>query len=127
MDEPKSPRKGGAPKKLEDFDRFGPAKPVHPDEPKYLYRNQEDFQKYAMLQEVLLKAARKQSSNVKLVEVMEFYKSDFDVSLLKTQLKVFEEDIPEITDVNFTDVVKYLKSLHPGTKQLLSEVFRRTN
>ena len=39
-------------------------------------------------------------------------------------MKVFEEDIPEITDVNFTDVVKYLKSLHPGTKQLFSEVFR---
>ena len=54
---------------------------------------------------------------------MKFYQSDFDVSLLKTQLKLFEEDIPKITDLNFTDVVKYLRSLHPGTKQLLSEVF----
>ena len=39
-------------------------------------------------------------------------------------MKVFEENIPEITDVNFADVVKYLKSLHPGTKQLLPEVFQ---
>ena len=85
--------------------------------------SQEDFQKYAMLQEVLLKAAKKQSFNVELEQVMKFYQSDFDVPLLRTQLKVFEEDIPEITDLNFTDVVKYLKSLHPGTKQLLSEGF----
>ena len=27
-----------------------------------------------------------------------------------------------MSDLNFTDVVKYLKSLHHGTKQLLSEV-----
>ena len=59
----------------------------------------------------------------KLEQVMKFYQSKFDVSLLKTQLKVFEEDIPEITDVNFTDAVNYSKSLHPGTKQLLFEVF----
>jgi hypothetical protein len=37
---------------------------------------------------------------------------------------MFEEDIPEITDVNFTDVVKYLRSLHAGKRALLSEVFR---
>ena len=58
-----------------------------------------------------------------LEQVMKFYQSDFDVSLLKTQLRVFEEDIPAITDLNFTDVVKYLKSLYPGTKQFLSGVF----
>ena len=62
-----------------------------------------------MLQEVLRKAARKKSFNVELEQKMKFYLSDFDVSLLKTQLKVFEEDIPEITDLNFTDVVKYFK------------------
>ena len=54
---------------------------------------------------------------------MKFYQSGFDASLLKTELKVFEEDIPEITDVNFTDVVKYLKRLHLGIKQLLLQVF----
>ena len=34
VDKPKLPRKRGAPKKLEDFFGFGPAKPSHPDEPK---------------------------------------------------------------------------------------------
>ena len=38
VDEPKVPKKRGAPKKLEDFYAFGPAKPAHPDEPKDLYR-----------------------------------------------------------------------------------------
>ena len=59
--------------------------------------NQEDFQKYAMLQEVLLKAARRQPFNVELEEVMTFHQSDFDLSLMKTLLKLFEEDIPEIS------------------------------
>ena len=54
---------------------------------------------------------------------MKFYQSGFDASLLKTELKVFEEDISEITDLNFTDVVKYLKRLHLGIKQLLLQVF----
>ena len=34
VEEPKLPRKRGAPKKLEDFYGFGPTKPAHPDEPK---------------------------------------------------------------------------------------------
>ena len=54
---------------------------------------------------------------------MKFYQSGFDASLLKTELKVFEEDISEITDLNFTDVFKYLKRLHLGIKQLLLQVF----
>jgi len=77
-----------------------------------------------MLQELVLKAARKQPFDTELEEVVKFYESDFDTSLLRSQLQVFEEDIPEITGVSFTDVVKYLRSLHDGKRALLSEVFR---
>jgi len=77
-----------------------------------------------MLQELVLKAARKQPFDTELEEVVKFYESDFDTSLLRSQLKLFEEDIPEITGVSFTDVVKYLRSLHDGKRALLSEVFR---
>ena len=45
---------------------------------------------------------------------MKFYQSGFEVSLLKTELKVFEEDIRETTDLNFTDIVKYRKPLYLG-------------
>ena len=38
VDKLKLPRKWGAPKKVEDFYEFGPAKPAQPDEPKDLYR-----------------------------------------------------------------------------------------
>ena len=55
---------------------------------------------------------------------MEFYKSDFDQPLLESQLKLFAEDIPKITDVNFFDIVNYLKNLHAGKKALMFEVFR---
>ena len=142
VDDPKLSRKRGAPKRLDDFQGYGPAKPAQPDTPKDLYRkhyyealdhvvncvkerfNQEDYKRYAMLQELLLKAARKQPFDTELEEVVTFYKSDFDASLLQSQLKLLEEDIPEITDVNFTDVVKYLRNLHVGKRQLFSEVFR---
>lgn len=84
MNKPQLPRKQGASKKLKDFWEFGPAKPAHSDKPKGLYYdhyqealdqvincikerfNQEEFQKYAMLQEVPLKAGRKQPFNVEL-------------------------------------------------------------
>ena len=126
MDEPKLPRKRGAPKRLEDFHGYGPAKPTQLGKPKDLYRkhyyesldhvvncikerfNQEDYRKYAALQELIRKAARKQPFSTELEEVLQFYNSDFDGSLLKSQLTMFEEDFPKITsDVNFTDVVKY--------------------
>jgi hypothetical protein len=95
VDNPKLPRKRGAPKRLEDFHGYGAAKPAQPDKPKDLYRkhyyepldhvvncikerfNQEDYQRYAMLQEFVLKAARKQPFDTELEEVMKFYKSDF--------------------------------------------------
>ena len=54
---------------------------------------------------------------------MKFYQSGFEVSLLKTELKVFEEDIRETTDLNFTDIVKYRKPLYLGIEQLLLQVF----
>ena len=122
-DKPKLLRKPGAPKKLEVFHGFVPAKPAHPDEPKGLYRkrtyeayehmvncikerfNQEDFQKHAMLFQVLLKSATKQPFSVEQEEVMKFFQSNFNAYLLKTQFKVFEENIAEITDVNFTHFV----------------------
>ena len=67
--------------------------------------NQEDFQKHAMLFQVLLKSATKQPFSVELEEVMKFFQSNFDAYLLKTQFKVFEENIAKIADVNFTDFV----------------------
>ena len=72
------------------------------------------FQIYAVLQDVFLKAVRKQPFNAELEKVMKFYQSGFEVSLLKTELKVFEEDIRETADLNFTDIVKYRKPLYLG-------------
>ena len=76
-----------------------------------------------MLQDVFLKAVRKQPFNAELEKVMKFYQSGFNVSLLETELKVIEEDIRETTDLNFNDIVKYRKRLHLGIKKLLLQVF----
>ncbi|XP_057292603.1 zinc finger MYM-type protein 1-like [Hydractinia symbiolongicarpus] len=146
VDEPKLPRKRGTPKRLEDFHGYGPAKPIQLDKPKDLYRkhyyealdhvvncikerfNQEDYRKYAAFQELILKAARKQPFSTELEEVLQFYNSDFDGSLLKSKLTMFEEDFPKInSDVNFTDVVKYLKGLHVGKKHFSLKYFDSQN
>jgi hypothetical protein len=140
-DDPLLPRKRQQPTKLTDFHGYGPTQQTHPTEPKDLYRKhyyealdlvincikerfeQEDFQTYVQLQELLLKAARNEPFDNELEEVTMFY-GDFDKTLLKTQLELFGKSIPGITEINFTDVLKYLKSLHVGMKRMLSEVFR---
>ena len=40
--------------------------------------------------------------------ITKLYHGDFDEYLLKSQLEIFGDDIPTITDINFSDVVKYL-------------------
>ena len=141
MEEPKLPRKRGAPKKLEDFHGYGPAKQTQHEKPEELYRkhyyealdhivncikerfNQEDFKKYATLQELLLNAAKNLSFTAELEEVTKIYENDFDASYLSSQLKMFGEDFPKTKNVNLTDAVKYLRNLHAGKKTLFSEIF----
>jgi len=141
VDDPKLPRKRGVPKKLEDFQGYGPAKPAQPEEPEDLYRkhyfealdlvincindrfDQEDYKTYAMTQELLLKAAKNQNYDSEFAEVTKFYHSDLDESLLKSQLKILGDDIPTITEMNFSDIVEYLKSLHTGMRKHQSEIF----
>ena len=140
--EPTLPRKRKQPKKLTDYVGYGPAKAAHPEDPKELYRkhyyeavdlaincikdrfNQKDFRTYAILQELLLKAAKNEPFEEELKEVIEFYEGDFDASLLRSQLSIFAEDIPDIKDINFSDVLNYLRGLGPGMKRLISEVIR---
>ena len=57
---------------------------------------------------------------------MKLYHVDFNESLLKPQLKLFENEISTISKVTFPDTVRCLKYLHTGMrmKQRLSEVFR---
>ena len=43
---------------------------------------------------------------------------------MRSQLSVFAEDIPDIKDINFSDVLNYLRGLSPGMKSLISEVIR---
>lgn len=142
VDDPILPRKRAPPKKLEDFFGYGTAESDHPEKPEDLYRkhyfealdlvincikerfDQEDFKLYAMLQEIILKAAKKENFDEEFNKAMEIYHEDFDLPLLKSQLELFGNDMPAVTDLNFSDVVRYLKSLHSGMKQLLSQVFR---
>ena len=126
---------------MEDYFGYGTGEAAHPTNVKDMYRkhyfevlnividcikdrfNQKDYRVYATLQEFLLKTAKKESFDVELNNVLSFYESDFDGALLKTQLETFSADFPKITDVNFSDVHKYLQGLHVGMRSLLSQVF----
>ena len=141
-DDPKLPRRRNAPKtKMNDYFGYGEGEATHPETPQDMYRkpyyealdlvitcikdrfDQNDYKVYATLQDVLLKAAKKESFDAELDAGLSFYASDFDPSLLKTQLATFSADFPKITDLNFNDVHKYLQGLHSGMRTLLSQVF----
>ena len=141
-DDPKLPRRRNAPKTMmNDYFGYGEGEATHPETPQDMYRkhyyealdlvincikdrfDQKDYKVYATLQDVLLKAVKKESFDAELDAVPSFYASDFDPSLLKTQLATFSADFPQITDLNFNDVHKYLQGLHSGMRTLLSQVF----
>ena len=104
-DDPKLPRRRNAPKTMmNDYFGYGEGESIHPETPQDMYRkhyyealdlvincikgdfDQKDYKVYATLQDVLLKAAKKESFDAELDAVLSFYASDFDPSLLKTQL-----------------------------------------
>ena len=59
--------------------------------------NQEDFKMYALLEQVLLKAAKRDEYEEELKEVIPFYKEDFDESLLRLQLLTFSINFQSTT------------------------------
>ena len=88
------------------------------DQPGYkIYRNIEDL---------LLKAANTENYDEELKFVTQFYSSDFDGYLLKTQLEVFSTDFAANSDskgkYQLSDVIKLLKSKSEAQKDMLSEV-----
>ena len=83
---------------------------------------------YALLEQVLLKAAKHNKYEEELKEVIQFYEEDFDESLFGSQLLTFSINFQSTTekDANITlsTVCTYLKKLSPDMKSLLSQVIR---
>ena len=88
------------------------------DQPGYkIYRNIEDL---------LLKTANAEDYEAELKFVTQFYSSDFDGYLLKTQLEVFSIDLAANSEsrgkYQLSDIIELLKSKSEAQKDILCEV-----
>ena len=84
--------------------------------------DQDQLEKYADLQDLLMLAANMKSFNDKLNKVVEFYNRDLDKDRLKYQLETFSTMFDQKENLVFNDIIAYFKNLGPGQKSLLSEV-----
>ena len=144
VSEPSLPRRRNPPPQRIDM-YFGATQdaPRHPETPQDDFRrkyfeavdgiiecikdrfDQEDYQMYAVCEQLLVKAARKEDYSVELEFVTNFYGDDFKRNLLDTQLKTFPFVLSDADNVTtFNDLRKRVKKLSKGTKLLISEVIK---
>ena len=146
VNEPTLPRQRSQPRSMQNYFGYGKGKEAVHTCPKDLYRkhyfeafdtvincienrfDQEDFKMYALLEQVLLKAAKHDEYEEELKEVILFYKEDFDESLLRSQLLTFSINFQSTTEkdanIILSAICTYLQKLSPGMKSLLSQVIR---
>ena len=78
---------------------------------------------YALLEQVLLKAAKHNEYKEELKEVIQFYKEDFGESLLRLQLLNFsinlQSSAKKDANIVLSAVCTYLQKLSRGMKSLL--------
>ena len=71
---------------------------------------------YCNIQELLLKAARKEEYQTELTFVTNFYGADLNLHLLTTQLQVSSEtsQLSIEKSLAITDIIKFLRKLSPA-------------
>ena len=78
---------------------------------------------YSKLEDLLVKAAKKEDYNEEGDFVIVFYRDDFHSNRLKMQLEVFASNIAEDSSVNnLPSVLEFLKELSFPQQSLISEV-----
>ena len=135
MDKPILPRRCKLPRRLDD----GAAPTVHATVEEH-YRviyfeavdlitscvsnrfNQPGYKTYAMVQNILLKAATSQPYEEELRFIVSFYGSDINSFLLSTHLDIFSQNFEQATKVTFPDVVDFFRNCSAAQVSLMSEV-----
>ena len=137
VSEPSMSRHRKQPRSYED----GVADPYYPEEPKLHYRQlyfpsidaaiatiedhfkHADYNMHAMLEQVILLAAKKDDYSSELQSVLEFYGEDFNRHELETQLQIFKE--MEIACAGYSFTIRAIKSLSSPQQALISQLVRR--
>jgi len=142
VDEPSLPRNRQARVVIENF--FSKTKSAAPKNPEEEYRriyyqgielvvafikerfDQEDFKMYATCEQLLVKAANNENFEDELQNFTQFYGSDFDPSVLETQLNTLPFCFsPNVGNMEtFRDVLKQVKAFSKGHKLVVSEVVK---
>ena len=137
LSDPVLPRQRKRPPRYE-----GTAQAFFPSDPKEFYKtiyfesldaavqtitdrfDQEDFNIYAKMEQVLILAAMKGNYNEELQTVLEFYQNDFCKSELESQLEILGQmNISKTGDkISFLDVRSHLKSLSASQLTYIQQV-----
>ena len=137
VSDPVLPRKRRVPSRI----AIGSGQGHHPAEPKDYFRqqyfecldlitnyirdrmNQPGYQTLKNIEELLLKAVRKEDFHEELKRITKFFHDDFSESNLCTHLQVLGSSIPA-TDQRHTikDIVEYIRLLSPAQRCIMSEV-----
>ena len=142
VNEPSLPRKRKPRMTIENY--FSTTESDHPDTPEDEYRrtyfeaidlvvsciknrfDQDDFEMYALCEQLLVKAANKESFTTEFEKITNFYADDFKPNALETQLKTLPFILPlgASKAETFRDVLKQVKGLSKGQKILIGEVVK---
>ncbi len=135
VEEPRLSRRRKIPRRYDD----GHAEPHFPTTPEEHYRgiyyealdlliqgiedrfNQSGYHIYCCLEELLVKAIKREVFEEELDKVMVVYGEDLNAANLKMQLEMLSHDFPEGVS-NFCDVKEHIKKLSHSQKTLLNEV-----
>ena len=137
--EPTLPRRCRPPNRLDDH----PETATHPQTVTERYRviyfevidiitttikdrfNQEGYQTYRYLEQLLLNAASGQDYEEQIKFVTDFYASDFQEFQLRIHLQLLQQTFSSQNDtVNLQDVVQFYQSLSPAARNDMSQVWR---
>ena len=139
VDEPSLPWKHKPRMTIENY--FSTTESDHSETPKDEYRrkyfeaidlvvsciknrfDQDDFEMYALCEQLLVKAANKESFTTEFEKITNFYADDFKPNALETQLKMLLVTLP-LDAETFRDVLKQVKGLSKRQKLLIGEVVK---
>ena len=144
VNDPKLPRTKKAPKKIEECIGGRSAPEYHNDEVSY-YRQiyfdaldyiinsikdrfeQPEYQIYVNLENLLLKAAYEEDFEHEFIQVVTFYKGDFNTNRLRLHLQIIGNECRKLDSKNLSSITVMLRSIPGASQSVIEEVYVLVN
>ena len=85
--------------------------------------DQPDYKIYVHLENLLLKAARKQDFSSDFLKVISFYKEDFDKSALQLHLEILGKYTANLDLINLRTILDLLREIPRENRSLINQVY----